>query len=104
MKRPDDKYLPAFITLDKTDNYANLVAYEDGFINRDTMVWFSKNQRTLNSPTEKLISEADEFGFIQMFVKKSGVIAADGKETTLIKFEIRLEHPVEQSLYRALTE
>lgn len=128
MKRPDDKYLPAFITLDKTDNYANLVAYEDGFINRDTMVWFSKNQRTLNSPTEKLISEADEFGFIQMFVKKSGVIAADGKdfyylgsakvlnfeqevrpdangkETTLIKFEIRLEYPVEQSLYRALTE
>ena len=128
MKRPDDKFLPAFITLDKTDNYVNLVAYEDGFINRDTMVWFSKNQRTLKSPTEKLISESNEFGFIQMFVKKSGVVAADGKdfyylgsakvlsaeqetkrdakdkETTLIKFEIRLEHPVNQSLYRALTE
>ncbi|WP_230910449.1 DUF3427 domain-containing protein [Weissella cibaria] len=128
MKRPDDKFLPAFITLDKTDNYVNLVAYEDGFINRDTMVWFSKNQRTLKSPTEKLISESNEFGFIKMFVKKSGVVAADGKdfyylgsakvlsaeqetkrdakdkETTLIKFEIRLEHPVNQSLYRALTE
>lgn len=128
MKRPDDKFLPAFITLDKTDNYVNLVAYEDGFINCDTMVWFSKNQRTLKSPTEKLISESNEFGFIQMFVKKSGVVAADGKdfyylgsakvlsaeqetkrdakdkETTLIKFEIRLEHPVNQSLYRALTE
>nr|WP_261370395.1 DUF3427 domain-containing protein [Weissella cibaria] len=128
MKRPDDKFLPAFITLDKTDNYVNLVAYEDGFINRDTMIWFSKNQRTLKSPTEKLISESNEFGFIQMFVKKSGVVAADGKdfyylgsakvlsaeqetkrdakdkETTLIKFEIRLEHPVNQSLYRALTE
>ncbi|MCR8702741.1 DUF3427 domain-containing protein [Weissella cibaria] len=29
---------------------------------------------------------------------------AKDKETTLIKFEIRLEHPVNQSLYRALTE
>ena len=70
MKRPDDKFLPAFITLDKTDNYVNLVAYEDGFINRDTMVWFSKNQRTLKSPTEKLISESNEFGFIQNVCEK----------------------------------
>lgn len=127
IKRSDNKFLPMFVNLEKV-KATNLVAYEDEFINRETMIWYSKNKRSLQSPTEKVISESDSFGFIQVFVKRSDEVTKEGisfyylgsakvisseeeaikdsqgNTTNLIKFEIQLQHPVDYDLFLALTE
>lgn len=126
--RPDEKFLPVFITLQKTEKFQNKMAYEDEFLDRSTMRWFSKSGRTTASKTERKVIEHQEFGMIHLFVKKSDddhregndfyylgsakVLTAentvrknaDGKDTKLIDFTLRLEHEVNLSLYRALTE
>lgn len=125
--RPDGKFLPVFIALEKTEKFSNKLAYEDAFLDRSTMRWFSKSGRSTSSATEHKVIEHKEFGMIQLFVKKSDddkregndfyylgsakVLTAenttakntDGKITKLIEFTIRLEHEVNLSLYRALT-
>lgn len=92
------------------------------------MRWFSKSGRTTDSNTERQIIDHEGFGMIQLFVKKydddklegndfyylgsARVLSAkdtieedvDGKPTKLIDFTLRLEHEVNSSLYRALTE
>lgn len=127
IKRADNKFLPMFVNLKKL-NTKNLVAYEDEFINRETMIWYSKNKRTLNSPTEKIIAETDSFGFIQVFVKRSDEITkeglsfyylgsakvisaeeeiiqdAKGDVTNLVKYEIQLQEPIDYNLFIAMTE
>ncbi|MBM7543766.1 superfamily II DNA or RNA helicase/HKD family nuclease [Weissella beninensis] len=124
--RKNKRFLPMFVTL-KKGNVKNLVAYEDHFTSRDTMIWYSKSKRNLDSPTEKVIAHTDEYGFIQVFVKKSDEITKDGnsfyylgsakvtaatlathknkdnKDINLIKFEIKLQKPVDYDLYTALT-
>lgn len=125
IKSQDDQFLPMFVNLEKV-TATNLVQYEDQFLNNDTMIWYSKSKRTLNSPTEKIISDTDEYGFIQVFVKRSDEITKDGKsfyylgsakvisteavvvkdkndkETNLLKWELKLQHPVDHALYQAL--
>lgn len=66
---------PAFVTLHKGDDISATTAYEDAIIDRHTMVWYSKSQRNVNSPTESLIvrNEVD----IHMFVQKEGADGAD---------------------------
>ncbi|MFD1486236.1 DUF3427 domain-containing protein [Lacticaseibacillus baoqingensis] len=124
--RPDGQYFPIFIALEKTDQFQNKMAYEDEFLDRSTMTWFSKSGRTTASKTEKAVIDYPDFGMIQLFVKKSDddkregndfyylgsakVIQAvdtieqnaDNKATKLIKFTLRLEREVDLSLYRAL--
>lgn len=126
--RPDEKFLPVFITLQKTEKFQNKMAYEDEFLDRSTLRWFSKSGRTTSSKTEQKVLEYKGFGMIQLFVKKSDddkregndfyylgsakVLNAentlaknsDEKQVKLINFTLRLEHEVNLSLYRALTE
>lgn len=126
--RPDRRYLPVFIALEKTEQFQNKMAYEDAFIDRSTMRWFSKSGRSTTSKTESEVIAHQGFGMIQLFVKKSDndkregndfyylgsaqVLSAkdtvaenaDGKATKLIEFELNLEHQVDLSLYRALTD
>lgn len=66
---------PAFVTLHKGDDISATTAYEDAIIDRHTMVWYSKSQRNVHSPTESLIvrNEVD----IHMFVQKEGADGAD---------------------------
>ncbi|MDR3189930.1 MAG: DEAD/DEAH box helicase [Lactobacillaceae bacterium] len=127
LKKPDETALPIFVKLEKL-NLTNAVAYEDRFISRDTFNWLSKNNRTLQSKTEKWISEVDNYDIIQLFVKKSDEIAIDGpgyyylgpvkplfaEDTTqndaegnaqrLVRYDFKLENAVDASLYKALTE
>ncbi|WP_225047872.1 DUF3427 domain-containing protein [Lacticaseibacillus kribbianus] len=126
--RPDGRFLPTFIALEKTDQFQNKMAYEDAFLDRSTMRWFSKSGRSTTSNTEAQVIAHQGFGMIQLFVKKSDddkkegndfyylgsaeVLSAtdtvrhnvDQQETKLIEFTLRLEHEVDLSLYRALTE
>jgi len=126
--RPDDKFLPVFIALEKTEKFQNKMAYEDEFLDRSMMRWFSKSGRTTSSKTESKIIDHKGFGMIQLFVKKSdddkregndfyylgsakvltaddtSAVNTDDKQINLIKFTLQLEHEVNLSLYRALTE
>lgn len=126
--RSDSKFLPVFIALEKTEKFQNKMAYEDSFLSRSTMRWFSKSGRSTTSKTESKIISNKNFGMIQLFVKKSDddkregkdfyylgsarVIKAedkvaknsDNKKTKLIDFTLRLQREVDLSLYRALIE
>ncbi|MBN7275007.1 DUF3427 domain-containing protein [Ligilactobacillus pobuzihii] len=126
--RPDKKFFPVFIALEKTENFQNKMAYEDQFIDRNTMRWFSKSGRSTQSRQENIVINNNDFGMIQLFVKKSDddkhegndfyylgsakVVNAEneiqknseGKNTKLVNFTLRLEHSVNINLYRALNE
>lgn len=126
--RPDQKFFPVFIALEKTEKFQNKMAYEDQFIDHNTMRWFSKSGRTIDSRQENIVLNQPDFGMIQLFVKKSDddkregndfyylgsarVTSAenekkfnsDGKETKLVNFTLKLEHSVNVNLYRALND
>ena len=126
--RPDKKFFPVFIALEKTEKFQNKMAYEDQFIDRNTMRWFSKSGRSTQSRQENIVINNKDFGMIQLFVKKSDddkhegndfyylgsakVVNAEneiqknseGKNTKLVNFTLRLEHSVNINLYRALNE
>lgn len=126
--RPDKKFFPVFIALEKTEKFQNKMAYEDQFIDRNTMKWFSKSGRSTQSRQENIVINNKDFGMIQLFVKKSDddkhegndfyylgsakVVNAEneiqknseGKNTKLVNFTLRLEHSVNINLYRALNE
>lgn len=124
--RPDKRFFPVFIALEKTEKFQNKMAYEDAFIDRGTMRWFSKSGRSTSSNQERNVINNTSYGLIQLFVKKSDddkkegndfyylgsarVVKAidvvqqnsEGKETKLVKFTLSLEHSVNSSLYRAI--
>lgn len=126
--RPDQKFFPVFIALEKTEKFQNKMAYEDQFIDHNTMRWFSKSGRTIDSRQENIVLNQPDFGMIQLFVKKSDddkregndfyylgsarVTSAenekkfnsDGKETKLVNFTLKLEHSVNVNLYHALND
>lgn len=68
---PDKKFFPIFIALEKTEKFQNKIAYEDQFIDRNTMRWFSKSGRSTQSRQENIVINNKDFGMIQLFVKKS---------------------------------
>lgn len=124
--RPDKRFFPVFIALEKTEKFQNKMAYEDAFIDRETMRWFSKSGRSTTSNQENTIINNPTYGMIQLFVKKSDndqkegndfyylgsarVVKAkdvvqrnsEGKETKLVDFTLSLEHAVNSSLYHAI--
>lgn len=126
--RQDDRFLPVFVSLKKTEKFQNKVPYKNVFFDHSTMRWFSKSGRSKTSNTERKIIDHQGFGMIQLFVKKYDddklegndfyylgsarvldsedkvVNNVDGKPTKLIDFTLRLENEVNSSLYRALTE
>lgn len=126
--RSDQKFFPVFIALEKTEKFQNKMAYEDQFIDHNTMRWFSKSGRTINSRQENIVINTHDFGMIQLFVKKSDddkregndfyylgsakvtnaknveKFNSEGKETKLVDFTLKLEHSVNVNLYRALND
>lgn len=120
--------LPIFITIDKSEQQAADIAYENTFINRQTIPFFSKPQRTLQSNVEALLYDAPKHNIqVEVFVKKSddegklfyylGSATAnqatsvevqvfnDRKQVNqnLVRFELQLAHEVPFDLYQALT-
>ncbi|MFD1428811.1 DUF3427 domain-containing protein [Lacticaseibacillus mingshuiensis] len=128
MMRRDHRFVPVFIALEKTEKFQNKMAYDDQFIDRSTMRWYSKSGRTTTSAVESVLIGERDFGMIQLFVKKSDhdkgegtdfyylgpakVIDAtnevkhnsDGKATKLVNFKLKLAHSVPAGLYRSLND
>ncbi|QBO36586.1 DUF3427 domain-containing protein [Periweissella cryptocerci] len=121
--------LPIFITIDKSEQQAADIAYENTFINRQTIPFFSKPQRTLQSNVEARLYDADKHHVqVEVFVKKSddegklfyylGPALANQNtsievqlfnerkqvQQNFVRFELLLEHEVPFDLYQALSE
>lgn len=65
------KKFAIFVTLEKSDDFSGaLVAYEDELIDQNTMRWFTKAPRTINSPEVKILQNNEDWT-VYMFVQKS---------------------------------
>jgi Domain of unknown function (DUF3427). len=104
------------------------MVYKNNFLDRSTLPLFSKSGRSTSSTVESEILKHNDFGMIQLFVRKSNdnridgkdfyylgsarILDAkdiiekntDGKATNLVEFTLRLEHELDLGLYRFLTE
>ncbi|MGX6961914.1 DEAD/DEAH box helicase [Vagococcus xieshaowenii] len=117
-----------FVTLEKGDDFrGSLVAYEDGFVDNQTVQWFTKAPRTINSPEVRYLKEHGQTSNIHFFIKKAddhgsdfyylGKVKPDvnsieqvtratseGETKSLVKMLLHLEEPVELSLFDFLTK
>ena len=111
-----------FVTLHKSNDVAASTAYEDELIDPQTMIWFSKSNRTLRSKDVRgLVAGTVE---IHVFVKKDDAdgsdhyylgqaTAHDGRETSMPGNEgqnlpvatmlLRFAEPISQGLFDYLT-
>lgn len=109
---------PIFVTLHKSDEVSASTAYEDALIDRSTMLWYTKSNRTLQSPLEKAIA-AGEYR-LPIFVKKDDAegsefyylgdaTPADAEDTTMsgnsgapvkvARMHLRFDKPIDASLF-----
>lgn len=118
--------MPIFITYNKDENISSVVEYKDRFIDPGTMQWMSKHSRMLDSPEIKKIIGGDESGMSNyLFVKRSDSddsadfyylgkvhvsgasddkdVDDNGKEYSVVRFELDLENPVRRDIYEYLT-
>lgn len=114
---------PVFVTYNKV-NVAASIDYKNRFINRDTLTYYSKSGKHLNSPDVQSFITAKETGMqLHLFVQKDNathvhefyylgtMLPLEGKfqETSMadgkgvVEFEMRLNTPVEESLYEYIT-
>ncbi|CAH0417193.1 DEAD/DEAH box helicase [Periweissella fabaria] len=64
--------LPIFITLEKNGQAATAMTYDNSFRSPNRIPFYSKANRTLNSPIEAALFDADKRDiFVPLFVKKS---------------------------------
>ncbi|MGM0238148.1 DUF3427 domain-containing protein [Enterococcus sp. AZ103] len=114
-----------FVTLDKGASFKGaLMAYEDELIDEQTMRWFTKSPRTLNSPEVKILSNPIDWDFF-VFAKKSddegtefyylGKVSPvldsiqqlkkplqEGKEQNVVELDLKFHQPIETTLYKYL--
>ncbi|MBL1230243.1 DEAD/DEAH box helicase [Enterococcus sp. BWB1-3] len=114
---------PIFINYHKDDSIENSVKYEDELINRHTLLWYTKANRTRESKDVKLIEDYKESGLaIHVFVQKEAKQSSEfvylgrgfpkldtvkqqvvedknGKDTDIVSIEMNLEQPVPIETY-----
>ena len=109
---------PIFVTLHKSEDVSASTAYEDTLIDRSTMLWYTKSNRTLQSPLEKAIA-AGEYR-LPVFVKKDDAegsefyylgyaTPADAEDTTMpgntgkpvsvARMHLRFDEPIDAGLF-----
>ncbi|WP_423190412.1 DUF3427 domain-containing protein [Alkalibacterium sp. f15] len=115
-----------FVTLEKGENFAGaLMAYEDELLDSTTLKWFTKSPRTLKSPEVEKLKNPKSWTF-RLFAKKSDDEGSDfyylgevnpvqetinelkkatreGKKKNVVEMLLKLDNPIENSLYRYLT-
>lgn len=119
----DKSWCPLFVTYKKSQNQSLTTHYKDTFINREEMLWFSKNRRYLTSPDVCFFREASERQRILLFVQKSNdegmefyylgdvrprpetfaeefMSGDEGRPLPVVRMRISLVHPVRESLTR----
>ncbi len=109
-----------------TDDISDTTKYEDEFVDQHTFKWYSKSKRKLNSPDVVTIqSQAENNILLPLFVKKSndegldfyfmGMLTSNPnsfvqetmggeKPVSVVKCEFTMNTPIEESLYRYITE
>ncbi len=114
---------PIFVTYHKADDISETLKYEDEFLSKKTLKWFSKNKRSLDSADVKQILGAKESGLrLELFVIKDdseggefyylgplGVLEGTAQETerngeSIVSMIFELQQSVDDSLYRYITE
>ena len=123
----DSKNCPIFITYKKSENIKYTSKYEDKFINKNTLEWFSKQKRTLkSSDVQEIINSKENKMILPLFLKKDdnegkefyflGNLEVDknsieetiiedkknNKSQKLVKMKMYLDKPVEENLYKYL--
>ena len=118
---------PIFVTYKKDDNIASATKYEDEFINSSHLQWFSKRSRYLISDDVSAIKNHNNILRLALFIKKSNnegndfyymgdvkpiedsfeqafILDDHGKNVGVVKVILRLDYPVEDSLYSYLSQ
>jgi hypothetical protein len=116
---PDMAWCPLFVTYEKKTNIAATTQYEDAFLDKSTMNYFTKSKRKLRSPDVQFFLNLKANQRVPLFVKKSNAeglsfyylgdvrpdtqsfteqLMADRK-TPVVRMKILLDQPVEEGLY-----
>jgi len=124
----DDSWCPIFVTYHKSDDISSTTQYEDAFMNRMTMRWFTKSNRSLTSPDTQFFLKAAVNGgkHLPLFVKKSDDEGIDfyycgdatpvestfvqqkmpdgkGGFTNVVEMQLKLHEPLDELLFEFLT-
>ena len=68
---------PIFVTYHKDDEISESIKYEDRFMNKSQMEWYTKSRRTFESSDVRFFRKASKSHFIPLFVNKDN---DEGKE------------------------
>jgi hypothetical protein len=122
----DKTNCPIFVNYHKEEDISSTMKFEDMFINTYTFQWMSKSKRTLESPDVKAIRDYRQGLRIPLFIKKHNDEGSEfyymgdvtpqdhsfeqtsmrddqGKEISVVKMLLTLQHPVESHMYMYLT-
>ena len=114
---------PIFVTYHKSDGLLASINYEDELLDSKTMQWFTRSRRTMASNEVQSITSGEVS--LHVFVKKDDsdgrdfyylgkaqsrdamnteMPYEDGSSLPVVKMKLDLETPIEDGLYRYLTE
>lgn len=120
--RNDDHFV-IFVTLEKGEDFkGSLVAYEDALLDPQTILWFSKAPRNLNSPEVTFLREHGQDIPVHFFIKKHDdhgtdfyylgqvkpdiasftqeeITISSDKKKSLVKMILKLDTPIQYSLF-----
>lgn len=118
--RTNKNITPLFVTYHKSNDIVETINYNDHFIDQDTFAWVSRSNRRLGSIEiqnvinsnrtllfiKKEDGEGSDFyymGDVDLVLGsvKEGVI--NNTQTSVVNFDFKLQHPVEDALYEYLT-
>lgn len=117
---------PIFITYHKGEDVEASIAYEDALINQETLSWFSRNNRVVESKELQPIIYSREKGVdIHIFVKKDDdegtdsyylgkatpiidsvtqkTISTDKGERPIVNINMIMENPIEYNMFKYIT-
>lgn len=120
---PNDRaWCPIFVTYRKPEGMAATTQYEDAFLDRQSLQWFTKSRRTLTSPDVQFFQTASSTQRMPLFIKKSNdegidfyymgdvrpdpatfsqqtMRDEDGGSVPVVRMTMHLDEPVHEALY-----
>lgn len=122
------KVCPIFVTYKKKTDIADTMNYEDKFLTSGLFEWFSKNNRSTNSPDVTAITDMSNSIRLPFFIKKDDNEGSEfyyigefkvlpetiintkmidkekDKEISVVKINMEIDKPVRQDLYEYLVK
>ncbi|MCS4594230.1 DEAD/DEAH box helicase [Brevibacterium sediminis] len=113
---------PIFVTYHKNDDVSASTSYEDSFISENTLRWFTRSKRTLQSKEVRSIvnnevplylfakkddAEGTDFYYLGQATSSDPVQTKmpgeNGKSLDVVTMDLNLEYPIDAALYDYLT-